>query len=746
MELLAAAGRIRHSGGVIGAQLLYARSWSGLIANTSVAGLDAEVAGPGPIVLVNSGDITLENLLTADGVISVVCFGGIMARAVATQGATDADGIALTTRAGGNLTLGAGDAIHAAGAGDVTLDILGTVDQADGSLIVADNLDVTVAGGAVLRTRAGSLTLATTEAGDVSVTETDGLELTDVTVLDGSLAVSAGGDLAAGMVHLLTNLDDNDIQLTSRGGDIRVGLIQAGVYFSTEAQAEAFRNDHAEVAILSLGGVALAAAGAIGEMSPEDGDVDLIADELTLQAGLGVAEFEMAVNILASAATTGGSLDLSDFDGAGEQSPGLTVRQVAAGGAGSTVRLASVGSDLLVGDEQTVGSAIDAPAGISLIAAGHIRLDGSLNRPDLDLIEIRAGSTFQFSGSELSLTAGTIIIETGQTISVDGDLAATDRVELISNNGNIVITGSIRGRDADGLKQLLLTAHAVVGPDGNPIDRIEEIERDPESGLLKYRDAGGLIYLVESPDAQIIEDLGLQPVTRLSNPGNIYLRPGVSGGQGTIATATDLVQLHAWGELVGQGLDINVAGPEGGVDISVGTDLTLDAETVIRADGRVSLACTAPGGQLNVYGAIWGSSTAWAREVVLLSAGDLNVAATIEARDLIRLHAGGTLSAAHLNLTVVGDDGVIELDSGSSLSLDQAVLRAARRITLDSDQDLSLDAGALQGTTAGTMVDELALSAERHVDPERCHHCRRPPGATPRGSVAARERRQRRDD
>jgi hypothetical protein len=434
-------------------------------------------------------------------------------------------------------------------------------------------------------------------------------------------------------------------------------------------------------------------------MNPEDVDVDLIADELALQAGLGITGLEMAVNTLASASTISGSIDLSDYDGIGEQLPGLTVRQVAAGGTGATVHLVSVGSDLLVGDEQTVGSALEAPAGVSLIAGGHIRLDGSLNRPDLDLIEIRAGNTFQFSGSELSLTAGTIIIETGQTISVDGDLAATDRVELISNNGNIVITGSIRGRDANGLKQLLLAAHAVFGPDGKPTDRIEEIEMDPDSGLLKYKDADGLIYLVESPEAQIIKDLGLQPVTRLSDPGNIYLRPGASGGQGTIATATDLVQLHAWGELVGQGLDINVAGPAGVVDISVGTDLTLDAETVIRADGRVSLACTAPNGQLNVYGAIWGSSTAWAREVVLLSAGDLNVAATIEARDLIRMHAGGTLSVANLNLTVAGENGTIELHSGSSLSLDQAVLRAARRIALESDQDLSLDA-ALQADAA----------------------------------------------
>jgi PKD repeat protein len=709
VELLAGAGRILHSGGVIGAQLLYAWSWSGLVANTSVVGLDAEVAGPGPVVLVNSGDITLENLVTADGVISVVCFGGITAHAVTTQGATDADDVTLTTHAGG-LTLGAGDAIHAAGAGDVALDIGGTVQQADGSLIASDHLQVVLAGGAVLRTEVNSLRLATTAAGSISVTEIDGLELTDVTVLDGSLSVAAGDDLTAVITHLLTNMAGNDIQLTS-GGDIQVGLVQAGVYFSTEDQARAFRDGNPDLAILSLGDVSLVAAGAIHETSPEDGEVDLIADELVLQAGLGITGLETAVKTLARAGTSSGSIGLSDYDGIGEQLPGLTVRQVAAGGAGAAVRLVSVSSDLLVGDEQTVGSAIDAPAGVSLIAGGHIRWDGSLNRPDLDLIEIRAGSTFQFSGSELSLTAGTIIIETGQTISVDGDLAATERVELISNNGNIVITGSIRGRDANGLKELLLTAHALVGPDGKPTDRIEEIEMDPDSGLLKYRDAGGLIYLVESPEAQIVKDLGLQPVTRLSDPGNIYLRPGASGGQGTIATATDLVQLHAWGELVGQGLDLNVAGPEGVVDISVGTDLTLDAETVIRADGRVSLACTAPNGHLNVYGAIWGSSTASTREVVLTSAGDLNVATTVAARDLIRMHAGLNLSALNLNLTVEGDSGTIDLHAGTALSLDQAVLKATRRIALDSDQDLSLDAGALQGSTAGTLVEELALSA-----------------------------------
>jgi hypothetical protein len=197
-ELVAGAGRILHSGGVIGAQLLYTRSWSGLVANTSVAGIDAEVAGAGSIVFVNSGDVTLENLRTADGAISVRCFGSIAVHYVSTLGATDGNDITLTTYAG-DLIFAEGDSIQAVGAGDVTLDILGAVDQVDASLIAADHVHVLVAGGAALRTQVGSLTLATTEAGDVSVTETDGLELTDVTVLDGSLSVTAGGDLTAGM-------------------------------------------------------------------------------------------------------------------------------------------------------------------------------------------------------------------------------------------------------------------------------------------------------------------------------------------------------------------------------------------------------------------------------------------------------------------------------------------------------------------------------------------------------------------
>jgi len=184
------------------------------------------------------------------------------------------------------------------------------------------------------------------------------------------------------------------------------------------------------------------------------------------------------------------------------------------------------------------------------------------------------------NAAPLSFTGNSIRIRTGETINVNGTLAASDKVELISDDGNIVITGVIAGRDASGLKRLIVEA--------NGTGTVTEVLADPVTGL---------------PTSNAIE----------VPAGNIYLRQSTAqpgGGQGSLVTATELVRLHAARQIVGQtNLGIDVSGPAGTVDLSVGTDLTLSAGTTIKADGRVSLAST--GGDLRVDGTIQGHSTAF---------------------------------------------------------------------------------------------------------------------------------------
>jgi hypothetical protein len=217
----------------------------------------------------------------------------------------------------------------------------------------------------------------------------------------------------------------------------------------------------------------------------------------------------------------------------------------------------------------------------------------------------------------------------------------------------------------------------------------------------------------------MVTELVVDPVTGLPTSdtvqvpaGNIYLRqstPRPDGGQGSLVTATQLLRLHAARQIVGQkDLGIDVSGPGGVVDIAVGTNLTLNAGTTIKADGRVSLAST--GGDLTVNGTIQGHSTVFADQVTLAAAGSLSASSSINATNLIGLSAGGPLYA-NLNLTVTGADGTIDLHSGQPLGLDDAtVLKATKRVSLSSDQDIIVGSANIQGVS-GAPLAEVSIDA-----------------------------------
>src|SRR5262249_36587791 len=129
----------------------------------------------------------------------------------------------------------------------------------------------------------------------------------------------------------------------------------------------------------------------------------------------------------------------------------LTSDYAEADGSNSAVVLNTTGGSLQA-PQPSSGNVVNA-ASISLLAAGFVEVDGSLGGAN-NLIDIRAGSTFHFAGlPHLSFTADSIIIETGDTLDVDGTLRASNSVQLTSDNGNIVITGTITGQNSSGLQQ-----------------------------------------------------------------------------------------------------------------------------------------------------------------------------------------------------------------------------------------------------------------------------------------------------
>ncbi|MBV5304621.1 MAG: hypothetical protein JZU70_10550 [Chlorobium sp.] len=480
--LTASAGKITQTQGVITTTVLTADAGSGIALNTNVSSVDLATTDAGNISITNAKTITLTAISAADGSVTVNAVGDVVATSVTTLGTTDRNDITINSfkvlTGTANVSLAS---VRAGGKGDITLNAQGIIVQASGSLLLADALSVSVIGGVTLTTNVAALSVTTKAAGDVMVTQTGSQQLTveSVTVMDGSFTLTAAGTVDLASVVLSSNSIDNDITVTTTAGDILVRYINAGIYLDNPASLGTVYKSDGTVGtvteVSSAGDIVLSATGKIAENFTDDA-VDLIANTVTLTAGTGILGLEIAVNTVTKAETTAGDIWLKDFDGYLEnvKSKGLTVLSVkTATGGSSTVTIGAVNdlfvvaSSLVRGDtiklvsdagnvqvsKPTSGDSLVYTRGVSFNAKKVVDLYKFFNATDL--IEYRAGDYFQFNNGititkvipTANLTANTIIIETGDTISINGTLTARDYLELNSARdvivkGNIVAMGS----------------------------------------------------------------------------------------------------------------------------------------------------------------------------------------------------------------------------------------------------------------------------------------------------------------
>ncbi len=311
---------------------LLARAEGWMTLTTTVNRLDAETGAAGPITVTETDSVTLLNVRSFDGPISVTA-GEISAVLVQSMTDSDENDVSLATTAGvieagwimagvaGDVTLVSAGAI-VDGPGKIVADIL--VVQASGP-ITADttvnfltatqegSLAVTETDGIILTTAITSLTLATEQSGDVTVNESDDLTLQDIQVADGSLDITSGGSITAVLIESLTDAEENDIALTTTAGSIVATEIIAG----------------------ALGDVSLESAG--------DLTANVLADEIFAHAAGAVT----LVRLDTMAAITGSMWNDLDADGVRDTGePGL---------AGWTVYLDSTG-DGVWDDSTTTGA------------------------------------------------------------------------------------------------------------------------------------------------------------------------------------------------------------------------------------------------------------------------------------------------------------------------------------------------------------------------------------------------------
>ncbi len=176
------------------AQDLTADAQGGIDLDITVENVDASANAAGDIVLDELDGVQLADVDTADGSITVIAGGGLVATDVRSLTDADANDISLTAT-------GAGLDIHAilvdAGtAGDVTLDSQGGAIMDDGGAgvdVIADALTADAQGGIDLDTTVNSVDAASNGPGHIILEETDDITFADVENANGGLNVAANG-------------------------------------------------------------------------------------------------------------------------------------------------------------------------------------------------------------------------------------------------------------------------------------------------------------------------------------------------------------------------------------------------------------------------------------------------------------------------------------------------------------------------------------------------------------------------
>jgi hypothetical protein len=612
------------------------------------------------------------------------------------------------------------DTIHA-GSGTVTI-----YGDEDNDLIYADQASVTVrSAGALVATLVGdhlaarsggpmtltttvtSLDAETSAPGPVTITETDDIILSRVVTADGPMTVLAGGTITATHVASQTDSDDNDLSLTSIGGDIGAGNIVAGVrgdlillaageisdlagkIVAEELTASAggsmvldttinrlFASSSGEVTVTETDGITADTSVASLMLTTENpGDVVITESEDVTVIAIDVAE---------------GTLDLRGEDLTVTGSVAANGMKVSAGG-----RVEVVGSGLLISGSLTVGAetGIDLATAVDEIIA-ELSGAGDITIHEADSIVLK----------DLSTADGAITVTAGGTITAIGVTSQTDSnendISLTASGGDIGVGHINAGEKGDMTLTAggsvvdmagMITADELTAVAGGPITLVTAVH------ILTAQSATGDTTIAETDDirlAEVLTDAGDVTVTGGGNivvTGDISALDGVKlqavaaikGVSGTLVTAFKLeasagtgidlftqveeatLQVSGTGDLIIAEVDAislsDIFMPNGSVEISAGGNLTVArVESLTDADEN-DIALISTLGRLEVNEVVAGVLG----DVVLKSAAGLR--ATVAA-DELEVQAGGPVTlmttVSFLNVVTlgVGDVTVTETD------------------------------------------------------------------------------------
>ena len=234
VTLKSTAGSILDASGNVTADVVTLTALDGIgnVANavtTAANSITANVTANGSMNISELDAVTLTSLTTANGSITVVAGGDLVANQVVSTTDNNDNDISLTATTG-NLTAGN---LVAGNTGDITLvSTAGSIVDATGN-VSGDVVTLTAATGignstANLTTSANSITANVTSVGNINISEANAVTLTSVTTANGSITVASNGAMTASDVRSLNDNDDNDLTLIATTGNLTAGNISGG--------------------------------------------------------------------------------------------------------------------------------------------------------------------------------------------------------------------------------------------------------------------------------------------------------------------------------------------------------------------------------------------------------------------------------------------------------------------------------------------------------------------------------------
>jgi len=577
----------------------------------------------GSIQFDQTGDQTLGVTLasTTDGAITLTNDDAALTATSVTAGGSN--NIQLTTTTGGNVRLGAVNAvdnqvtvtsaaaIEDDGTNDVAAEIVAaTIDLnaatgigAGGSFdVTGTSISADSTTGAInldsLATAGVTVTSLTTDTGSIQFDQTGGqtLSVTLASTTDGAITLT--NDDAALTVTSVTAGGSNNIQLTTiTGGNVALGAVDAAGNQVTVTSAAAIEDDGTDdgTAEIVAATIDLNAATGIGA----DGSFDITGASISANTTTGAINLDS----LATAGVTVTSLTTDtgsiQFDQTGGQTldvtlastangaitltndnAALTATSVAAGGSNDIQLLTTTSGNLNVGS-LTAGNDIDLEAAGDITqGAGTITtaIDGSLSMKSDGGLSMTNYTVANTGSTDLTLdSTGDSVTVTGSTADNWNSITASAQYNVVLSGDGDITTGDLESKSANsGVRIFTDTGSGGSLIAEGTINSVGYVEVAVE-GSASFADtvtAGGNIELEAVGNLEINDDLTSTGggVSLISETGKIY----TSGG------FNDTINVAISGySAAGTGVDLDPSNPgsgEAAIMIRTKDDLILGSD------------------------------------------------------------------------------------------------------------------------------------------------------------------------